>query len=88
MVGFAAETRDLIANARKKLKEKHLDLIVANDVSRSDSGFATETNKVVIIDSRGKVDPLPLKSKDEVANIILERVVEILTIKGGRRGKP
>lgn len=88
LVGFAAETRDLIANARKKLKEKHLDLIVANDVSRSDSGFATETNKVVIIDSRGKVDPLPLKSKDEVANIILERVVEILTIKGGRRGKP
>lgn len=88
LIGFAAETRDLIANARKKLKEKHLDLIVANDVSRSDSGFATETNKVVIIDSRGKVDPLPLKSKDEVANIILERVVEILTIKGGRRGKP
>ena len=88
LIGFAAETRDLIANARKKLKEKHLDLIVANDVSRSDSGFATETNKVVIIDSRGKVDPLPVKSKDEVANIILERVVEILTIKGGRRGKP
>jgi phosphopantothenoylcysteine decarboxylase/phosphopantothenate--cysteine ligase len=88
LVGFAAETRDLIANARKKLKEKHLDLIVANDVSRSDSGFATETNKVVIIDSRGKVDPLPLKSKNEVANIILERVVENLTIKGGRRGKP
>ena len=88
LVGFAAETRDLIANARKKLKEKHLDLIVANDVSRSDSGFATETNKVVIIDSRGKVDPLPLKSKDEVADIILERVVENLTIKGGRRGKP
>jgi len=87
LVGFAAETRNLIANARKKLKEKYLDLIVANDVSRSDSGFATETNKVVIIDSRGKVDPLPLKSKDEVANIILERVVEILTIKGGRRGK-
>jgi phosphopantothenoylcysteine decarboxylase/phosphopantothenate--cysteine ligase len=87
LVGFAAETRDLIVNARKKLKEKYLDLIVANDVSRSDSGFATETNKVVIIDSRGKVDPLPLKSKDEVANIILERVVEILTIKGGRKGK-
>jgi len=88
LIGFAAETRDLIANARKKLKEKHLDLIVANDVSRSDSGFATETNKVVIIDSRGKVDRLPLKSKDEVANIILERVVEILREKGGRTGKP
>jgi phosphopantothenoylcysteine decarboxylase/phosphopantothenate--cysteine ligase len=77
LVGFAAETTDLTANARKKLEEKHLDLIVANDVSRSDSGFATETNKVVIINSQGKVDPLPLMSKEEVANIILERVLEI-----------
>jgi phosphopantothenoylcysteine decarboxylase/phosphopantothenate--cysteine ligase len=88
LVGFAAETEDLIANAREKLREKHLDLIVANDVSRSDSGFATETNKVTIIDSRGKTHPLPLKSKDEVANIILERVVEILRERGHRRGKP
>lgn len=88
LVGFAAETRNLMANARKKLREKHLDLIVANDVSRSDSGFATETNKVVIIDSQGEVDPLPLMSKEEVANIILERVLEILRRKGGRRRKP
>jgi phosphopantothenoylcysteine decarboxylase/phosphopantothenate--cysteine ligase len=88
LVGFAAETTDLMANARKKLEEKHLDLIVANDVSRSDSGFATETNKVVIIDSQGKVDPLPLMSKEEVANIILERVLEILRKKGGRRRRP
>ena len=88
LVGFAAETTDLTANARKKLEEKHLDLIVANDVSRSDSGFATETNKVVIINSRGKVDPLPLMSKEEVANIILERVLAILKNKGGRRRKP
>jgi phosphopantothenoylcysteine decarboxylase/phosphopantothenate--cysteine ligase len=88
LVGFAAETKALRANARKKLKEKHLDLIVANDVSRSDAGFATETNKVVIIDSQGKVDPLPLMSKEEVANIILERVLEILRKKGGRRRKP
>jgi phosphopantothenoylcysteine decarboxylase/phosphopantothenate--cysteine ligase len=88
LVGFAAETRSLMANAKRKLKEKHLDLIVANDVSRSDAGFATETNKVVIIDSQGKVDPLPLMSKEEVANIILERVLEILRRKGGRRRKP
>jgi phosphopantothenoylcysteine decarboxylase/phosphopantothenate--cysteine ligase len=88
LVGFAAETSDLIANARKKLKEKHLDLVVANDVSRSDSGFAVETNRVVIIDSQGKADRLPLKSKDEVANIILDRVVQILRGKGVRRGKP
>jgi len=88
LVGFAAETRDLIANARKKLKEKNLDLVVANDVSRSDSGFAVETNRVVIIDSQGKANRLPLKSKDEVANIILDRVVEILREKDGRRGMP
>jgi phosphopantothenoylcysteine decarboxylase/phosphopantothenate--cysteine ligase len=88
LVGFAAETEDLIENARKKLKKKHLDLIVANDVSRSDAGFATETNSVVIIDSRGKVDSLPLMSKDEVANIVLDRVLEILKGKGSRRGKP
>jgi len=78
LVGFAAETEDLIANARKKLKEKHLDLMVANDVSRSDSGFETETNRVVLIDSTGKAESLPLMSKDDVANIVLDRVVEIL----------
>jgi len=88
LVGFAAETGDLIAKAGKKLKEKHLDLIVANDVSRSDSGFEVETNRVVIIDPQGKADRLSLKSKDEVANIILGRVVEMLRGKGGRRGKP
>ncbi len=88
LVGFAAETTDLTANARKKLKEKHLDLIVANDVSRSDSGFATETNKVVIINSQGKVDLLPLMSKEEVANIILGRALEILNKKRGRKRKP
>jgi phosphopantothenoylcysteine decarboxylase/phosphopantothenate--cysteine ligase len=78
LVGFAAETERLIANARKKLEQKDLDLIVANDVSRSDSGFGTETNRVVIIDSKGKTDRLPLKSKDEVANIVLDRILEIL----------
>ncbi|NIS61527.1 MAG: bifunctional phosphopantothenoylcysteine decarboxylase/phosphopantothenate--cysteine ligase CoaBC [Proteobacteria bacterium] len=88
LVGFAAETSDLIANARKKLKEKQLDLVVANDVSRSDSGFAVETNRVVVIDSEGKADRLPLKSKDEVANIILDRIVQILKEKGALRVKP
>jgi phosphopantothenoylcysteine decarboxylase/phosphopantothenate--cysteine ligase len=88
LVGFAAETEDLIANAREKLREKHLDLIVANDVSRSDSGFGTETNRVVIIDSEGKTKPLPLMSKDEVAHIILDGVLEILKKKKRtRKGK-
>jgi len=87
LVGFAAETEDLMANAREKLRKKHLDLIVANDVSQSDSGFETETNRVVIIDSTGEVESLPLMSKDEVANKVLDRVVKILRGKSSRGGK-
>jgi phosphopantothenoylcysteine decarboxylase/phosphopantothenate--cysteine ligase len=60
---------------------------VANDVSQSDSGFESETNRVVIIDSTGEVESLPLMSKDEVANKVLDRVVEILRGKSSRRGK-
>lgn len=88
LVGFAAETEDLVPNAREKLRKKHLDLIVANDVNRSDSGFETETNRVVIIDSTGKAESLPLMSKDEVANRVLDRVVEILRGKGNPGRKP
>ncbi len=87
LVGFAAETEDLVANAREKLSKKQLDLIVANDVSQSDSGFETKTNRVVIIDSRGKAESLPLMTKDEVASIVLDRVIEILRKKGSRKGK-
>jgi phosphopantothenoylcysteine decarboxylase/phosphopantothenate--cysteine ligase len=87
LVGFAAETEDLMANAREKLRKKHLDLIVANDVSQSDSGFETKTNRVVIIDSTGKAESLPLMTKDEVASIVLDRVIEILRKKGSRKGK-
>lgn len=86
VVGFAAETMDIIENARKKLEEKRLDLIVANDVSQSDSGFATETNRVVVIDSQGNIEHLPLMSKEEVANRILDKVLAMLKAQGrGRR---
>ncbi len=74
-VGFAAESEDLVANARKKLKEKGLDLIVANDITDKDSSFGADTNKVTIIDRDGKVEDLPLMSKREVADKILDRVV-------------
>ena len=77
-VGFAAETEDLVNNARKKLKQKDLDLIVANDITDKDSGFGTDTNKVTIIDKSGKIEELPLMSKREVADKILDRVVELL----------
>jgi phosphopantothenoylcysteine decarboxylase/phosphopantothenate--cysteine ligase len=80
-VGFAAESEGLITNAGKKLKEKGLDLIVANDITDKDSGFGADTNKVTIIDKNGKVEELPLMSKREVADKILDRVVKLL--KGG-----
>jgi phosphopantothenoylcysteine decarboxylase/phosphopantothenate--cysteine ligase len=78
LVGFAAETNDLVANARKKLAQKHLDLVVANDVSQPGAGFDADTNIVKILDPAGGVEELPLLSKREVADRILDRVVVLL----------
>ena len=83
-VGFAAESSNLVENAREKLKQKGLDFIVANDITASDSGFDTDTNRVTIIDRKGKIDSLPLLAKREVADRILDRVVELLAAKGER----
>ena len=77
-VGFAAESENLVANAKRKLEKKHLDLIVANDITNAKSGFGTDTNKVTMIDRNGKVDNLPLLSKREVADKILDKVVEFI----------
>jgi len=77
-VGFAAETRDLLENARKKLVEKRLDLICANDVSAKDAGFAVDTNRVTILDRDGGCEEVPLMSKYEVAQRILDRVGRLL----------
>jgi phosphopantothenoylcysteine decarboxylase/phosphopantothenate--cysteine ligase len=74
LVGFAAETKDLMANAKKKLRAKNLDMIVANDVSREDSGFEKDTNIVKIIYSDGQVEDLALMTKDEVADSVLDRI--------------
>jgi phosphopantothenoylcysteine decarboxylase/phosphopantothenate--cysteine ligase len=73
-VGFAAESEDLVANARDKLTKKQLDLIVANDVS----AVGAETNRVVIIDKSGNIDELPTLPKREVADKILDKVVRLL----------
>jgi phosphopantothenoylcysteine decarboxylase/phosphopantothenate--cysteine ligase len=73
-IGFAAESEDLLDNARRKLTEKRLDLIAANDITAADSGFDVDTNKVTLIDKEGGVEELPLMSKREVADIILDRV--------------
>jgi phosphopantothenoylcysteine decarboxylase/phosphopantothenate--cysteine ligase len=70
-VGFAAETGDPLPEARRKLAAKGLDLIVANDVSRSDSGFAVDTNRVTLLGADGTCSPLPLMPKSEVAREIV-----------------
>jgi len=80
-VGFAAESEDLVANAKKKLQNKQLDLIVANDITDKKSGFGVDTNKVTLIDKKGKAEKLPLMSKREVADKILDRVVGMLAEK-------
>ncbi len=78
-VGFAAETSNLAVYARAKLITKHLDLLVANDVSRSDSGFGAETNKVHIFHANGAVEDLPVMPKIGVAAAIWDRIVSLLS---------
>lgn len=78
VIGFAAETNDMLANAREKLTRKQLDMIVANDVSRSDSGFDSENNAVTILirDNETAIE-IPLASKFEVANRILDEAIKL-----------
>src|SRR6266516_5599465 len=78
-VGFAAETSNLAVYASAKLITKHLDLLVANDVSRSDSGFGAETNKVHIFHANGAVEDLPVMPKIGVAAAIWDRIVSLLS---------
>lgn len=78
VVGFAAETGDVLRNAQMKLQAKGLDLIVANDVTEPGAGFAVETNRVTLIDAHGRAEPLPRMSKAAVAEVILDRVVQLL----------
>jgi phosphopantothenoylcysteine decarboxylase/phosphopantothenate--cysteine ligase len=78
VVGFAAESRDLLENARHKLKSKGLDMIAANDISAGDAGFAVETNRVTLLFADGRQETLPLMSKPEVADVILGWVSKLL----------
>ena len=75
VIGFAAETEDLEVNAAEKLRRKQLDFIVANDVSRSDAGFAVDTNIVTIVSADGHRQTTPKLSKDEVADVILNQLL-------------
>ena len=78
VVGFAAESRDLLSNASEKLKSKKMDFIVANDISSDDAGFGVETNRVTLLFPNGKKESLPLMSKAEVAEAIIEHIAELL----------
>ncbi len=78
VVGFAAESGDLVENARAKVAAKGLDLIVANDIGAPDAGFDVDTNRVVTVDAAGVVQELPLMSKVQVAEILVERVIHLL----------
>ena len=77
LVGFAAETQDVVANARKKLASKRCDLVVANDVSEPGAGFAVDTNRVTLVDAHEAVE-VPAGTKAVVAHRILDRIVALL----------
>jgi phosphopantothenoylcysteine decarboxylase/phosphopantothenate--cysteine ligase len=77
LVGFAAETNDLVANARKKLDSKNADLIVANDVTRDGAGFDGDTNIVVLVGRDGREDELPMMSKRKLADRILDAALSV-----------
>jgi phosphopantothenoylcysteine decarboxylase/phosphopantothenate--cysteine ligase len=78
VVGFAAESQDLLENAVEKLQSKKLDLIAANDISFKDAGFAVDTNRVTLLFANGTKEILPLMSKTEVAEKIIEHTSRLL----------
>jgi phosphopantothenoylcysteine decarboxylase / phosphopantothenate---cysteine ligase len=78
IVGFAAESSDLLGNAAEKLKSKKIDMIIANDISSQDAGFGAETNRVTLLFANGKQEALSLMSKSEVAEIIVKHIATLL----------
>jgi phosphopantothenoylcysteine decarboxylase/phosphopantothenate--cysteine ligase len=78
LVGFAAETENLLANAANKLNRKNLDFIVANDLTESGSGFGSDTNRVIVLDKKGLVAELPQLSKESVAGRVLDMIEELM----------
>jgi phosphopantothenoylcysteine decarboxylase/phosphopantothenate--cysteine ligase len=81
VVGFAAESHEVVEAARRKLERKGCDLMVANDISRRDAGFDTDENAVILVSPGGGTEELPLLAKAEVAARILDRVEKL---RGGR----
>jgi phosphopantothenoylcysteine decarboxylase/phosphopantothenate--cysteine ligase len=73
-VGFALETGSLLENAQAKLQSKGFDLIVANEAEAEDAGFEVDTNRVLLVGADGETEEVPLSTKDEIAEVILDRV--------------
>ena len=84
LVGFAAETDDLVQNATKKLEAKNLDLVVANRIGRAMEGFAADTNRALVIDRHGRRTELPLMSKQRMAEVIMDMSEALLGSRGRR----
>ena len=78
VVGFSAETENIIQNSKTKIKEKYCDLIIANDVSKKESGFNSDYNKVSIIDKKGKIKSIPKNKKSYIANTIAKIILDKL----------
>jgi phosphopantothenoylcysteine decarboxylase/phosphopantothenate--cysteine ligase len=78
LVGFAAESRDFLAEGWRKLRAKNLDLLALNDISATDAGFAVETNRITLLDREGGAEKFPLLSKERTADLIWNRVVKLL----------
>ena len=76
LIGFSAETENIIDNALKKLKSKNLDLIISNDISAPGSGFSGDTNQVIVFDRRGMADQWPMMSKDDLADRIIKLTMD------------
>jgi phosphopantothenoylcysteine decarboxylase / phosphopantothenate---cysteine ligase len=86
-VGFAAESEDLLANAADKLRRKRLDLIAANDITGEGSGFGSDTNRVVLLGRDGSAEHLPLMTKREVADALLDRVAALVAERADRNSR-
>ena len=87
LVGFAAETENVVERAAEKLRSKRVDLIVANDVSRADAGFDVDTNEVTLVSADGR-EAVPLQSKTAIAQVILDRVEHLLVSRQTASAKP
>jgi phosphopantothenoylcysteine decarboxylase/phosphopantothenate--cysteine ligase len=78
VIGFAAESQNLLENAREKLARKKLDLVVANDITASDAGFGVDDNRVNLLFPDGILDSLPLMSKEQVAETVVQQAIHLI----------